>query len=69
MSQYLKKIALKAIEQIRNDGYIPMIVGGTGFYIQALLYDIEFEDDDSGYYRIDRSYTQLEKDKRCCVSS
>ena len=57
-----KEKALKAIEQIRNDGYIPMIVGGTGFYIQALLYDIEFEDNDA-----DTSYRQelyqLEKEK------
>lgn len=57
-----KEKALKAIEQIRNDGYIPMIVGGTGFYIRALLYDIEFEDNDA-----DTSYRQelyqLEKEK------
>ena len=37
-----KEKALKAIEQIRNDGYIPMIVGGTGFYIQAITKDIDF---------------------------
>lgn len=35
-------MAKKAMEQIYNNGHIPIIVGGTGFYIQALLYDIDF---------------------------
>lgn len=37
-----KKLALKAMEEIYAKGKIPLIVGGTGFYIQALLYDIDF---------------------------
>lgn len=46
-----KHMALDAISVIRSDGHIPVIVGGTGFYIQALLYDVEFEEEesDSGY--------------------
>ncbi|MCR4689983.1 MAG: tRNA (adenosine(37)-N6)-dimethylallyltransferase MiaA [Lachnospiraceae bacterium] len=38
-------MAREAAEQIRSRGKLPILVGGTGFYIQALLYDIEFEDD------------------------
>ena len=30
------------LEEIYADGKIPIIAGGTGFYIQALLYDIDF---------------------------
>lgn len=30
------------MEQIYHRGKIPIIVGGTGFYIQAVLYDIDF---------------------------
>ena len=30
------------IEEIYSHGNIPIIVGGTGFYIQAVLYDIDF---------------------------
>lgn len=30
------------MEQIYQRGKIPIIVGGTGFYIQAVLYDIDF---------------------------
>lgn len=37
-----QQMAKKAIEQIYQNGNIPIVVGGTGFYIQALLYDIDF---------------------------
>lgn len=47
-----QQFAKKALEQIYAKGKIPMIVGGTGFYIQALLYDIDFtENADDGSYR------------------
>lgn len=34
--------AKKCIEEIYSRQHIPILVGGTGFYIQALLYDIDF---------------------------
>jgi tRNA dimethylallyltransferase len=34
--------AAKAVLEIRSEGKIPIVCGGTGFYIQALLYDIDF---------------------------
>ncbi len=37
-----KERAERYIKQISEAGSIPMIVGGTGFYIQAVLYDIDF---------------------------
>lgn len=43
-----QKLAKEAMQGIYERGHIPMIVGGTGFYIQAVLYDIDFsanEDD------------------------
>ena len=39
-----QKRAKKAIALILEQGKIPIIVGGTGFYIQALLYDIDFSE-------------------------
>ena len=39
-----KKMAEEAIDEIYAKGKIPIIVGGTGFYIQSVLYDIDFED-------------------------
>ena len=37
-----QRMAKEAIKSIREAGKIPLVVGGTGFYIQALLYDIDF---------------------------
>ncbi len=42
-----KEMAKKAVEEIYERGNIPILVGGTGFYIQALLYDIDFSEEDS----------------------
>lgn len=43
--------AKKYMEEIYQKGKIPIIVGGTGFYIQAVLYDINFSENesDTGY--------------------
>lgn len=41
-----QKMAKQALEEIYANGKIPIIAGGTGFYIQALLYDIDFENQD-----------------------
>lgn len=35
-------MAKHAMDVIYEKGKIPIVVGGTGFYIQALLYDIDF---------------------------
>ncbi len=45
-----QSLAKEAIDQITSRGHIPILVGGTGFYIQAVVYDIDFtqnEKDDS----------------------
>jgi len=47
-----QQLAKAAIEEIYAKGKIPIVVGGTGFYIQALLYDIDFtENDEDTKYR------------------
>ncbi len=45
--------AKECLKEIYANGQIPIIAGGTGFYIQALLYDIDFseQDADSDYRR------------------
>ncbi len=46
------KFAKEAMKQCWEKGKIPILVGGTGFYIQAVLYDIDFtENDDDKSYR------------------
>jgi len=42
-----KEKAMEAMDIIYSKNKIPIIVGGTGFYIQALLYDIDFTDTDA----------------------
>ena len=45
-----QQLAKKSMEEIYAKGRIPILVGGTGFYIQALTRDIDFtqsEQDDS----------------------
>ena len=47
----------EAMAEIYNRGNIPILTGGTGFYIQAVLKDIDFTaNDDNSEYR-----TQLEE--------
>ena len=40
-----QKLCLDAIQEIYNKGKIPILVGGTGFYIQAVLYGVAFEEE------------------------
>ncbi|WP_026508690.1 tRNA (adenosine(37)-N6)-dimethylallyltransferase MiaA [Butyrivibrio sp. MC2013] len=39
--------AKEAMDGIYKRGHIPILVGGTGFYIQSVLYDIDFTQTDS----------------------
>jgi len=41
-----KKDAENAIEEILRKGKTPVIVGGTGLYIDSLIYGIEFQDEE-----------------------
>lgn len=53
-----KKMAQACVDDICGRGRIPIFAGGTGFYIQALLYDVDFcEEEEEGHaYR-----TELER--------
>ena len=46
-----KQMAMQALDEIYQKNKIPIVVGGTGFYIQALLYDIDFENTEISDYR------------------
>ncbi len=47
-----QKYAYSALQDIYSRGKIPILVGGTGFYIQAVLYGIDFtEEDNDPLYR------------------
>ena len=40
-----KKYAYEKIDNIRSRGKVPLLVGGTGLYIDAVLYDYQFGSD------------------------
>ncbi len=42
-----KGMAQAAMNGIHERGHLPILTGGTGFYIQALLYDIDFTENDA----------------------
>ena len=42
-----QKEAKAAMEGIWQRGHIPILTGGTGFYIQAVLYDIDFTEQEA----------------------
>lgn len=46
-----QKMAKNALDEIYSKKKIPIVVGGTGFYIQALLYDIDFNETEGHPYR------------------
>lgn len=52
-----QKMAMAAVDEICNNGKIPIVVGGTAFYIQALLYGIDFDEEEH-----DDSYRNLLND-------
>lgn len=52
-----QELSKQAMNEIYQNGKIPILVGGTGFYIQSVLYDIDFENNEE-----DRTYRkELEK--------
>lgn len=44
-----KSLAKETIDGIYERGHIPIVCGGTGFYIQGLLYDIEYSEEAVDY--------------------
>ena len=57
-----QKLTKKYINEIYEKGKTPIIVGGTGFYIQSVLYDIDFDEtEDNHEYR--KTLEQIYKDK------
>ena len=46
-----QEMARAAMKEIRSRGHIPILVGGTGFYIQAVVRDIDFTENEASPYR------------------
>ncbi len=59
-----QSMAREAMEGIYARGHVPIVTGGTGFYIQALAYDIDFKENDGGS-EIRADLEALCKEKGC----
>lgn len=46
----------KQITEITNRGHVPIIVGGTGLYIKATLYDYAFSEMENNHDEINKKY-------------
>ena len=49
-----KQYAFNKIDEIRGRGNLPIIVGGTGLYVDAVLYDFQFSESSTDLARRDR---------------
>ncbi|MDO4294845.1 MAG: tRNA (adenosine(37)-N6)-dimethylallyltransferase MiaA [bacterium] len=58
-----QQLAKESLRDIRERGKVPIVVGGTGFYIQALLYDIDFCESEGGNGEIRRELEALAKER------
>lgn len=54
-----QQLAKDAMQEIYSNGKIPIIVGGTGFYIQSILYDIDFSEESDNNSEIRKKYENL----------
>ena len=61
------KLAVEAIRVIHSRGKMPILAGGTGFYINAVLYGTEFAETEEGQHdkdnRLREEYTLLAREK------
>ncbi len=68
-----KKHAMDAVNDIYSRGKVPVLVGGTGFYIQALLYNVDFSEEKESdirlrltkEYELNGAHALHEKLKQC----
>ncbi len=58
-----KQMAENAMNEIYECGSIPLVVGGTGFYIQALLYDVDFVEEDDKDNKLRDEYYKIAEEK------
>ncbi|MBR5510013.1 MAG: tRNA (adenosine(37)-N6)-dimethylallyltransferase MiaA [Lachnospiraceae bacterium] len=56
-----QQMAKAAMEEIRSRGHIPILVGGTGFYIQAIVNNIDFTENEASPYRQELERLAAEK--------
>lgn len=64
-----KKYAEQKIEEIRGRGHIPFLVGGTGLYIDAVLFNYQFGGDVDSQLRDQLEKMNLEELHNYCIEN
>ena len=59
-----QRMAREKVEEIYRRERLPILVGGTGFYIQAMLRDIDFQEEDEAEKERLRSKLEKEREER-----
>ena len=59
-----QRMAREKVEEIYRRERLPILVGGTGFYIQAMLRDIDFQEEDEAEKERLRSKLEKEMEER-----
>ena len=62
-----KAYALQKIEEIRVRGHVPFLVGGTGLYVDAVLYDYQFGPEMDESFRQHLAGQSLEELHKYCA--
>lgn len=60
VAEYQQLVRTK-IAEIQSRGKLPIIVGGTGLYVQAVLYDFQFTDEEVDEQARKHYYNELER--------
>ena len=63
-----QRMAREKVEEIYRRERLPILVGGTGFYIQAMLRDIDFQEEDEAEKERLRSKLEKEMDERGSIA-
>ncbi len=64
-----KQYAVKKIDEIRSRGHVPFLVGGTGLYIDAVVFDYQFGPDVDKVKRERLEMLSVEQLQEYCVKN
>lgn len=64
-----KRYAEQKIKEIRSRGHVPFLVGGTGLYVDAILFDYEFGGKADMEMRNELNWLSLEQLIRYCIEN
>lgn len=62
-----KQYALATIAEIRARGHVPFLVGGTGLYVDAVLFDYQFGAEVDPRLRVQLNSLSVEQLQRYCI--